>query len=279
LEKEMGTPLFRRGSRGVELTDAGKLMLEEGRIILRQVERATTGVRRRARGETGRLKVGSGGGTYFHPLIPAIIREYGMRYPEMVLNPESSNTPLMVARLRAGQIDVAFVRPPISDDEGLALDPLVDEPTVMVLPNGHPLQGAAAAPLNAFANEPLILFPRVLNPGNYDAIIAACHRAGFSPRLGHEAPQIVSVLPMVAARLGVSIVPQSTGRIQIDGAFYLPIEGDAPRAAIALAHRRIDRSAAVKNFVAVARRAAAAAARQESPDVAAEVAKARVPGH
>src|SRR5580704_944652 len=60
LEKEMGTPLFRRGSRGVELTDAGKLMLEEGRIILRQVERATTGVRRRARGETGQLKVGSG---------------------------------------------------------------------------------------------------------------------------------------------------------------------------------------------------------------------------
>jgi DNA-binding transcriptional LysR family regulator len=277
LEKELGTPLFRRGTRGVELTDAGKLMLEEARIILRQVDRATTGVRRRARGETGRLKVGSGGGTYFHPLIPAIIREYGMRYPDMVLTPESSSTSLMVARLRAGLIDVAFIRPPIGDSDGLVLDPLVDEPTVMVLPTGHRLNGAASAPLNAFAQELFILFPRVVNPSNYDAVIAACHRAGFSPRLGPEAPQIVSVVPMVAACLGVSIVPQSTSRIHVDGVFYLPIDGDAPRAEIALAHRHADRSAAVKNFVAVARRAVGAAAPHEPEEIATDVAKASVP--
>src|SRR3984893_4466533 len=95
LEKEMGTPLFRRQARGVELTSAGKLMLEEARVILKQVERAKTGVRRRARGETGRLNVGSSGGTYFHPLIPAIIREYGMQYPDIVLFPGASSTPLL----------------------------------------------------------------------------------------------------------------------------------------------------------------------------------------
>jgi DNA-binding transcriptional LysR family regulator len=277
LEKELGTPLFRRGTRGVELTDAGKLMLEEARTILRQVERATTGVRRRARGETGRVKVGSGGGTYFHPLIPAIIREYRTRYPDIVLIPEASNTSLMVARLRAGQIDVAFIRPPIGDSEGLALEPLVDEPSVMVLPTRHSLNGKASAPLSAFADETFILFPRALNPANYDAVIAACHRAGFSARLGPEAPQIVSVVPLVAACLGISIVPQSTSRIHIDGVFYLPIDGDAPRAEIALAHRRADHSPAVKNFVAVARRAVQAAAQHERHDVATEVARARVP--
>src|SRR5258708_31776361 len=82
LEKEIGAPLFRRQTRGVELTSSGKLMLEEARVILKQVERAKTGVRRRARGETGRINFGSSGGTYFHPLIPAIIREYGLRYPD-----------------------------------------------------------------------------------------------------------------------------------------------------------------------------------------------------
>ena len=267
LEKEMGTPLFRRQARGVELTSAGKLMLEEARVILKQVERAKTGVRRRARGETGRINIGSSGGTYFHPLIPAIIREYGIDYPDIVLFPAASNTPLLVARLRAGQIDAAFIRPPISDDEGLALEPLVDEPTVMVLPSGHPLSRRTSAPLKALAKEILVLFAREINPSNYDSVIAACHRAGFTPKLGQEAPQIVAAVPMVAAGLGVSIVPQSIGRIHADGVVCLPIDGDAPRALISLAHRRDDRSAAVQNFVAVARRAVRAAIDVESAKV------------
>ena len=273
LEKELGTPLFRRDAKGVALTDAGKLMLEEARIILRQVERAKTGVRRRGRGETGRIYVGSCGGAYFHPLIPAIIREYGMHYPDVALFPEESNTSLLVARVRAGQIDVAFVRPPIGDSEGLALDPLVDECAIMVLPSGHPLSRSPSAPLSALAKETFVLFPRELNPSNYDAIIAACHRAGFSPKLGQEAPQIVSTIPMVAAGLGVSIVPQSTDRILLDGVVYLPIDSDPPPALISLAHRRGDRSQAVQNFVAVARGAALTAVQRKSADVAKEVEK------
>jgi DNA-binding transcriptional LysR family regulator len=261
LEKEMGTPLFRRQARGVELTNAGKLMLEEARVILKQVERAKTGVRRRARGETGRINIGSSGGTYFHPLIPAIIREYGIDYPDIVLFPAASNTPLLVARLRAGQIDAAFIRPPIGDDGDLALEPLVDEPTVMLLPSGHPLSRLTSAPLKALAREILVLFARENNPSNYDSVIAACRRAGFSPKLGQEAPQIVAAVPMVAAGLGVSIVPQSIGRIHVDGVVCLPIDGDAPRALISLAHRRDDRSAAVQNFVAVTRRVTRAAQR------------------
>jgi DNA-binding transcriptional LysR family regulator len=270
LEKEMGSPLFRRQARGVELTNAGKLMLEEARVILKQVEKAKTGVRRRGRGETGRINIGSSGGTYFHPLIPSIIRQYGINYPDIVMFPAASNTTLLVARLRAGQVDVAFIRPPISDSNGLALEPLVDEPTVMVLPSGHPLSREHSAPLSALAQETFVLFQRELNPGNYDSIIAACHRAGFSPKLGQDAPQIVATIPMVAAGLGVSIVPQSTSRIHTDGVVYLAIDADAPRALISLAHRRDDRSTAVQNFVAVARRAARTAR---------EIERGRVPRH
>jgi DNA-binding transcriptional LysR family regulator len=269
LEKEMGTPLFRRLTRGVELTNAGKLMLEEARVILRQVERAKTGVRRRARGETGRINVGSSGGTYFNPLIPAIIREYRMRYPDIILAPEASNTALLVARLRAGQIDIAFIRPPISDSEGLAIEPLVDEDTVMILPTGHALSDSASAPLAALAKETFVLCPRALNPGLYDSIISACHHAGFDPVLGQEAPQIVSIVPLVAAGLGVSIVPRSVSRIQGNGVVCLAIEGDAPRAEICLAYRRDDGSPAVQNFVAVARRAMRTAVQRKSNGVAA----------
>ncbi len=270
LEKEIGTPLFHRRARGIELTSAGKLLLEEARIILQQVERAKTGVRSRGRGETGRINLGSVGGTYFHPLIPAIIREYRMHYPDVVLFPQASSTSLVVARLRCGQIDIAFIRPPISDDEGLAIELIVDEPAVMVLPTAHPLSRSTSAPLRAFAEETFVLYPRELNPGNYDSFVAACHRAGFSPKLGQEAPQIVSTVPLVAAGLGVSIVPRSTSRILPDAVVYLPIEGDAPHALIGLASRRDDRSAVVQNFIAVARRLIGTAIQPRSNDMAAK---------
>ncbi len=268
LEKEMGALLLRRKTRGVELTTSGKLMLEEARVIIMQVDRTKTDVRRRARGETGIINVGAGGGTYFHPLIPAIIREYRMHYPDIVLAPEASNSPLLVARLRAGVIDIAFVWTPISDSDDPVLMPLIDEEFVMILPLGHVLSGSASAPLTALANEPFILPPREVNPGVYDSIISACHRAGLSPKLGPAVPQVVSTVPIVATGFGVSIVPRCISRNQVDGVFYLPIEGDAPRAGISLAYRPNDRSSAVQNFLGVARRVARTAIQRESDDAA-----------
>ena len=255
LEDEMGTPLFVRHARGVELTNAGNLMLEDARAILKQVEQAKIGVRRRARGETGSLNIGSSGGTYFHPLVPTIIREYRKHYPNVVLLAQASNTALLTAQLRAGKIDVAFIRTPIAESEGLTLELLVDEPTVMVVPTGHPLSRSASVSLRAFAKETIILqHPRELNPDNYDLILAAFKSAGFSPKWTLEAPQIVAVIPMVAAGLGVSIVPESMSHILTDAVVYLPIDGNAPRALLELAYRQYDRSPAVQNFVAVARR-------------------------
>jgi DNA-binding transcriptional LysR family regulator len=275
LEKELGTPLFYRRARSVELTNPGKLLLEEARLILKRVEQAETGVRRRARGESGQINIGSAGGTYFHPLIPAIILEFRMNYPDVVMFPQASNTTLLAARMRAGQLDIAFVRLPISDTEELAIDVLVDEPTVLAVPTGHPLSRSTSAPLGAFAKETLVLFPREFNPGHYDSIMAACQRAGFTPILGQWAPQIVAVIPLVAAGLGVSIVPRSMRRILTDAVVYLPIDGDAPRAQIGLARRRDDRSRAVQNFVAIARRHSG----DSSKSVAGKIEKVSVPRH
>ncbi len=277
LEKELGTLLFHRRTRGVEMTDAGKLMLEEARLILKEVETAKAGVQRRARGETGRIEIGSSGGTYFHPLVPAIIRAYRADYPDVVLVPQASGTALLTAQLRAGQIDLAFVRLPIVDGDGLTIEPLVDEPSVMVVPTGHPLGEAASVPLRAFAKEVFVLYPREINPDVYDSAIAAFNRAGFTPKLGQEAPQIESVIPLVAAGLGVSIVPQSMSRILLEGVKYLSIEGDAPWVKICLAYRCDDRKPAVRNFVAVARRAIRRSKAGKNNSTADERGKVKVP--
>jgi DNA-binding transcriptional LysR family regulator len=265
LERELGTSLFHRLTRGVELTETGALLLDEARGILDQAERIKVGVQSRARGETGCIHLGFAGATCFQPLVPGIIRAYRERYPSVLVSPEGRNTPLLVAGLRSGEIDVAFVRPPLSDGEGLAVEPLVEEPMVIVLPESHPRAGDRSMPLAALAEETLILFPRTVGPGLHDAIIASCQRAGFSSKLGQEAPQISTTVHMVAAGFGVSMVPQSIAQIHLEGVAYIRIEGEAPRAPISLAYRRDDRSTLVRNFVASARQRSRAAHESVEP--------------
>ena len=254
LEKELGTALFRRLTRGVQLTESGALLLAEARRILEQVERAKTRVQSLARGETGRLRVGFGSATYFHPIVPGVIGAYRRQYPQVILAPEQSNTPRLVAGLHDGEVDVAFVRPPVSDSDGLGMELLVDEPMLVVLPTTHALAQDRSIPLAAIAEDTLILFPRPIGPGLHDSIVAACQHAGFSPVLSQEAPQIASIVPMVAAGFGVSIVPQSIQQIHAEGVAYLRIQGVTPRAPISLAYLRANQSVAVRNFVTVARR-------------------------
>lgn len=254
LETELGTPLFRRLPRGVELTDAGKLLLEQAHIILKQVEDAAVGVRRRARGETGRIIFGASG-SYFHPLIMRMLRECKRRYPHVVISAavEVTNTSLLIAWLRTGRVDACLLPLPLDDSEGLAIEPLIDEDCVIALPRGHVLGNSESASLASLAKEKFVLFYRDFDPATYDSIFAACARAGFRPRLDQEAAQIVSVLPMVAAGFGISIVPRSFSEIRFAGVSYIDIDGDAPRSAMALAWRRDERSPAVKNAVKAAR--------------------------
>jgi DNA-binding transcriptional LysR family regulator len=253
LEREFGAPLFYRLTRGVELTEAGALLAEDAQRILDQIELAKAGVQNRARGESGHLRVGFAGATYFQPLVPGIIRSFRDRFPGVVLLPEQSNTPRLVAGLHGGEIDIAFIRPPMERGEGLGVELLVDEPMVAVLPAWHPLAGEGVVALGALAAETFILVPRTIGPGFYDSIIAGCRDAGFVPRLGQEAPQMPAMVPMVAAGFGVSVVPQSLQQIRTEGVVYRPLQGEPLRARISLAYRRDDHSPAVRNFVALAR--------------------------
>jgi len=254
LEKELGTQLFRRLTRGVELTDAGKLLLEQARIILRQVEEAALGVRRRGRGETGRVIVGISE-AYFHPQIVRILREGKMRYPNITIATEVavSNTSLLLAWLRTGRIDACVLAIPIEDSEGIAIEPIVDEDCVMVLPHDHALANAASAPLASLAKEKFVLFHRTFSPATYDSIFLACSGAGFAPKLEQEVPTMLTIIPLVAAGFGVTILPRSFSNIQFGGVKYVDIEEDAPRSAIALACRRDERSPAIKNVMKAAR--------------------------
>jgi DNA-binding transcriptional LysR family regulator len=266
LEQEVGTPLFRRLTRGVELTESGLLLLEKARDILHDVEQTKVSVQRRARGETGRIRLGFAGATYVNPLIPALIADYRLNYPGVAISMETNPTPHLIARLNNGEIDLAFIRPPVGDSDGLGIDLVVEEPMLIVVPAAHPLTRKGSVPLAALANETWILRPRSLGPGLHDEFIACCHRAGFSPKIGQEASAIPSTLLGVAAGFGISIVPQSLQQIHAAGVAYLRIRGDGPRAPTSLAYRRNDHSAAVRNFVALVKRNRGAVGKRAQPD-------------
>jgi DNA-binding transcriptional LysR family regulator len=251
LEREVGAPLFRRIPSGAELTEAGRAFLEEALTILRHAEEAKTAARRAARGETGTLRVGFTGSAAFNPIVPSAIRAFRRAYPGVALVLEEANTLRLLERLEGGELDAVFIRPGRTDPEGVRLSRLGEEPMLIVMPSNHLLASRRRLPLSALSGESFVLFPRAVGLSLYDEVISACQRAGFEPVLGQEAPQISSGVNLVAAELGVSVVPASISQLKVAGVEYLEIEGDAPLARLALASRRDERSIVVKNFTAL----------------------------
>lgn len=255
LEQELGVQLFRRKPRGVELTDAGAAFLERARSILDQVERATATTRRTARGEQGRVVVGFTSSAPFHPFVPRVIRAFREISPLVSLVLEESGSSELVQGLHNEEIDAAFIRSPVADVVGLTVRPLLEERMIVAVPSGHPLAKGVNSktpplPLSALAKETFILYKRPGGPGLYDTIITACRNAGFSPRVGQEAPRIISTLNLVAAGLGVSVVPESLRRLQMDGVVYRRLADSAGLSApLILACRRGENAAAVQRFI------------------------------
>jgi DNA-binding transcriptional LysR family regulator len=261
LEQELDVRLFTRKPRGVEMTDAGRALFADARTILTLVDRAVTAVRQTAQGRRGRIAVGFTSSAPFHPYVPRIIRAFREACPAVSLTLEENGTADLVQGLLSERIDAAFIRSPITDAPELIVRPLLDEEMIVALPVRHRLaargaaRGEAALELRALAAETFILYRRPSGPGLYDAIISACRRAGFSPNIGQEAPLIVSTLNLVAAGLGVSIVPASLRRQHMDGVVYRRIKGHPqPRAPLNLAYRREGNSSALQQFIELVHR-------------------------
>jgi DNA-binding transcriptional LysR family regulator len=257
LEAEIEAPLFLRLPRGVTLTDAGRSFLADAEAILADVERAKARAQRTARGEVGRIAVGFTTSAPFHPLVARAIREFRRARPDVSFGLEETGSGELLAGLRDERLDVAFIRSGLADPEGITVHPLLDEDMAAALPARHKLSRAKHLTLLDLAHENFILYRRPDGRGLYDVIIAACAEAGFSPHVGQEAPRIVSTLNLVAAGLGVTIVPASLSRLPLEGVIYRPLRGKpAVKVPLNLACRRNERSAAVLSFIELVRKQA-----------------------
>jgi DNA-binding transcriptional LysR family regulator len=257
LEREIGAPLFIRHPRGVSLTDAGHSFLADAESVLTEVERAAARARRTARGEVGRIAVGFTTSAPFHPLVARAIREFRATRPDVSFVLEETGSAELLGGLREERLDIAFIRSGLADTAGLAVHALLQEDMVAALPARHRLGRRPHLALKDLAAETFILYRRPDGRGLYDVIVAACSAAGFSPHVGQEAPRIISTLNLVAAGLGITIVPASLSRLPLEGVSYRPLKGrPAVKVPLNLACRADERSAATLGFIELVRRLA-----------------------
>ncbi|MGY2046698.1 LysR family transcriptional regulator [Methylobacterium sp. JK268] len=250
LEDELGTQLFHRLTRGVELTEAGRAFLPFARAALAASEEGAAAARRAAKGELGELRIGFTSSASFNPIVTGTIGRFRDAYPEMDLALQEQVTTVLLRSLREGRIQLAFVRAAADETEGLRRTALPDEPLWAALPAKHALAGEERLDLAALAAESFIVYPRVNGRLLYDAIVAACGRAGFSPHIVQEAPQMASTVNLVAAGVGVALVPASMRQIRAPGVAYLRLAEPAPTAALALVQGPdLLVTTAVRNFI------------------------------
>jgi DNA-binding transcriptional LysR family regulator len=259
-EQSLGAQLFRRKPRGVELTEAGVALRDEAASIFASVDRAVDTVSRVSRGELGDIRIGLTTSACFHPFPPQAIRSYRRAYPQVKIQFEQDSTPGLIERLQAGRVDVAFIRTAIGTPAGVTVVPLIEEPMVVALPARHPLAGnRRGLTLKSLAHEKFIGYPRAAGAGLYDSVIAACIVSGFNPDIAYEAPQIVSTLNLVAAGMGISVVPSSMQRLRLDAVVYRPLSGPHnPKGQLNLAVRDDALASPATAFLALVRKDAGA---------------------
>ena len=260
LEDELGFALLVRTRRRVELTPAGEAFLRDARALLGELDGAVATARRIDAGQTGRLRINFVGSALFS-IVPGAVERFRSSRPAVEFELRERPTVDQLRAVRAGLADVGLVRPPIEDDGELSVRTVLRERTVAALPAGHQLAGLSRVPLRRLAAEPLVLFPRDQAPGFHDLLIDALAGAGTAraggPRIIQYAPEMLTIIGLVAAGTGVSLVPESVQRLALDGVTYRPVSG-APRSELVAITRAGDDSALVRAFVSEASASAAA---------------------
>jgi len=207
LEKALGTPLFVRSSRRVDLTPAGRILAQQVEPILRALGGLPGQLRAAAEGQTGHVRVAFTG-LAMATVLPGILREFHRRHPGIRLELNESPTSAQLAALQAGDIACGFFHPD-APTPALHIQVLLQERNGVLLPADHPLAGRATLRLRDLAATPFVLFPRAHNPGFYDRVLAAFAGAGVAPRIAEEVWPRANGIGLVRAGVGATFMAPS----------------------------------------------------------------------
>jgi DNA-binding transcriptional LysR family regulator len=240
IERELGARLFDRTKRSVALTAAGVALKGESQRLLAELEALPGHVQRAAGGHSGTLRAGVISAALFSQ---ALLLQAAMRkaMPAVRIEWQVESSANQVEALRQHRLDLGLVHTPI-EHEGLALRLVMREPLVVAVPASHPLARRTSIPLRALKDEVFVVATRDRVPSYYDRFIAACHAAGFEPRLAHQRQTMVNFLGLVAIGAGVTVVPVSVMRVAVEGTRYVRLSGDVPRSELSVVWSPANRS-------------------------------------
>jgi DNA-binding transcriptional LysR family regulator len=249
LEREIGFELFERLPRGVRITAAGKLFLDDARRILKEVGDATSRAKRIASGQSGTLRIGFVQSMSWHGIVPDSFRHFRELQPdpELQLKPASSSDQLTA--IHSGSLDAGFVFAPPTADRDLAELQIGFVNIVLALPAGHALTKLEKLRLRDLIDTPFVWFPRRVSPAFFDHLMAKCSRGGLTaPRVIQEAADEVVILSLVACRVGVAFVSNASRWRLPPGVELRPVTDLDARVPFALVWRKDNNSPILAKF-------------------------------
>ncbi len=246
LEEELQVKLLARTTRSVRLTHAGRVFLEEARAVLAASSRAEMRVREAEYGAAGTLRVG-----VIAPLANAwlaeVLRKFRQQFPAVQLSIFDLTSTEQLRRLRAGELDVGLLRPPVSDP-GLESRPLGESRQALALPAGHPLAKKREIEWKDFHEQDLVLIHPTAQHGFYDAFFAACARAGAKPVTAQYANDVQTKMWLISAGFGIAPTTALLSEVRCPGVIFRPLPPGLPPVKTVLAWRREDRSPVLQHF-------------------------------
>lgn len=247
LEAELGTRLLDRDKHGVRLTEAGRIFYAEAVKSLAAIDRTVHMTQRAAKGQTGSLALGFGGSAAY-TFAPAALRQFRTLYPNVELSLHNTPMTAQLESLKDQSIDVGFLMLPVHDDT-LHTALLMRDPLVVAVPSRHPLTKSKVLSLSSVEPYELIMLPRSGGFGFFSLVTTICRKAGFVPAIAQEVTPIESVIGLVAAGVGIAIVPSVAKRLRITGVEYVPLRERYAVMEFALAWRKDNTSSVVHAFI------------------------------
>ena len=222
LEQQIGARLFARTNRSVSLTEAGRQFLADSRQILSQVDDAAARAARLHHGETGELRIGFTSSAPFIKAVSDTLSTFRRRYPDVHIQTRETNTREQIVPLNEGALDLGLMRNTQLPDT-LVWERVLREPLLAMVPRDHPLASKPRVSLRELAREPFVFFDPHVGTGLYDDILGLMRRYDLTPAITQEVGEAMTIIGLVAAGLGVSILPASFRRVLLEMC-WLPIE-------------------------------------------------------
>jgi DNA-binding transcriptional LysR family regulator len=229
LENDLNTQLLKRLPRGVEVTASGKALYQEAIAILAHAEVIPQRVRNISQGLEGQINIGFTNSAGLHSFLPNLLRQFRDAFPLVNIHLEEDGSSDLIESILNDQNDLVFLRKPAPIGLGLQSKHILDEPLIVALPNNHPLVNQEdTIHLLDLEHYDFVMYRRLAGQDLFDNILASCYQAGFSPKIVQEAPRLTSSLNLIAAGIGLSIVPKAIQNFWTNQIIYKDLRAETP---------------------------------------------------